>query len=142
MSRLTRQVAMRRLMSGVAGDVVDYGDLEFLLGEQFEAALRHQGARLGELAERIGLLCDVLEVRRQQRVELVEQLLGPGARMDAVFPLMLGSARTSLEAHWQALELRIVECQRLAKRNSDLLVDQYSLMQRVLHGEEQLYAPG
>ena len=142
MIRLTRQVAMRRLMCGVEGDLVDYGDLDFLLTEQFEAALRHQGARLAELAERIGLLCDVLELRRQQRVELVELLVGPGARMQAVFPLMIGSARASLERHWQALELRLIECRRMAKRNSDLLVDQHSLMQRVLHGEEQLYAPG
>ncbi len=142
MSQPTRQEAMRRLICGVAGDVVDYGDLEFLLGEQFDAALRHQNARLGELAERIGMLCDVLELRRQQRVELAERLLGPGARMSAVFPLMKGAAREALEASWQSLELRIVECRRLGKRNSDLLVDQYSLMQRVLHGEEQLYAPG
>jgi flagella synthesis protein FlgN len=31
--------------------------------------------------------------------------------------------------------------QALSKRNGDLLVEQYSIMQRVLHGEEQIYAP-
>lgn len=137
----TRQEAMRRLIDGVAGDVADYTSLERLLGEQFDAALRHQNARLAELAALIGALCDALEARRQQRVELVERLLAPGARMSAVFPLMKGAARAALEADWQSLETRINECRRLGKRNSDLLVDQFSLMQRVLHGEEMLYAP-
>ncbi len=141
MKALSPQEALRRLMAGVAADTVDYGDLQFLLEAQFDAALRHRHAELRELAERIGLLCDALEQRRRQRVELVARLLGPAARMQHIFALMKGSTRATLEAGWQALAQRIAECQRTAKRNSDLLVDQYSLMQRVLHGEEQLYAP-
>lgn len=132
---------MRGLIDGVAADTVDYAGLQQLLDEQFDAALRHGNARLAELAEQIGTLCDALEVRRQQRVELAERLLGPAARMSAVFPLMKGAARGALEANWQSLQARVIECQRLGKRNSDLLMDQFSLMQRVLHGEEQLYAP-
>lgn len=145
MNQLTRQEAMRCLIDGVVGDVADYASLEQLLDEQFDAALRHQNARLAELAANIGSLCDALEVRRQQRVKLVERLaeplLGPAARMSAVFPLMKGAARAALEASWQSLQARVIECQRLGKRNRDLLVDQFSLMQRVLHGEEQLYEP-
>ncbi|MDB5934458.1 MAG: hypothetical protein JWQ01_1802 [Massilia sp.] len=138
---ITRQEAMRRLIEGVAADINDYAGLELLLGEQFDAALRHRNDSLAILAESIGTLCDALEVRRQQRVELVTRLVGPAARMKAVFLLMKGAARAALEANWQSLEARVVECQRLGKRNSDLMVDQFSLMQRVLHGEEQLYAP-
>jgi flagella synthesis protein FlgN len=76
-----------------------------------------------------------------KRVACVDRLVGADGRMGAVFPLMKGAARAALEASWQSLETRIIECQRLGKRNSDLMVDQFSLMQRVLHGEEQLYAP-
>lgn len=141
MKALTPQEALRRLMAGVTADTIDYGDLQFLLDAQFDAALRHRHAELRELAERIGLLCDALEQRRRQRVELVARLLGPAARMSHVFALMKGGARATLEAHWDALKQRIAACQQSGKRNSDLLVDQYSLMQRVLHGEEQLYAP-
>ncbi len=137
----TRQEAMRGLIEGIAGDVIDYARLEALLGEQFDAALRHRNARLAELAEAIGTLCDALEGRRQQRVGFVARLAGADARMGAVFPLMKGAARAALEASWQSLEARVTECRRLGQRNSDLMVDQFSLMQRVLHGEEQLYAP-
>jgi flagella synthesis protein FlgN len=132
---------MRGLIAGVVGDLADYASLQALLDEQFDAALRHQNARLAELAARIETLCDTLEHRRAQRVELAARLLGPAARMSAVFPLMKGAARAALEASWQSLQVRVIECQRLGKRNSDLMVDQFSLMQRVLHGEEQLYAP-
>ncbi len=43
---------------------------------------------------------------------------------------------------WVALEQMVLECKRLNARNSDLLTEQYSIMQRVLHGEEDTYAPG
>lgn len=138
----TPRESLRRLMAGVAADALDYGDLQFLLEAQFDAALRHRHAELGALAERIGMLCDTLEQRRRQRVATVAHLLGPAAGMRDVFALLKGNARETLEMGWHALEPRIVECQRIGKRNSDLLVDQFSLMQRVLHGEEQLYAPG
>jgi len=46
-----------------------------------------------------------------------------------------------MEGDWKALEIKVIECKRLGKRNSDLLVEQYSIMQRVLHGEELIYAP-
>jgi flagella synthesis protein FlgN len=32
-------------------------------------------------------------------------------------------------------------CQQVTTRNSALLADQFTVMQRVLHGEEQVYAP-
>jgi flagella synthesis protein FlgN len=35
----------------------------------------------------------------------------------------------------------VIDCKLAGKRNSDLLVEQYSIMQRVLHGEDQTYAP-
>ena len=41
-----------------------------------------------------------------------------------------------------ALEQMVLECKRLNARNSEFLTEQYSIMQRVLHGEEDTYAPG
>ena len=141
MTQITRQEAMRRLMCGMADDVTAYGNLQALLAEQFDAALRHQSKRLSDLAYRITHLCDTLELRRQHRAALVNRLLGPATPMNQIFALLKGNSRANLEANWQSLEQLLVECKRLGKRNNDLLVEQYSIMQRVLHGEEQIYAP-
>ena len=46
-----------------------------------------------------------------------------------------------MEADWNTLEQAVITCKAVSKRNADLLVEQYSIMQRVLHGEEQIYAP-
>ncbi|NRR31994.1 flagellar protein FlgN [Oxalobacteraceae bacterium] len=132
---------MQQLLRGMADDGLAYQEVLALLEQQFEAAVRHQSARLGEVAETITAKVDVIEARRRQRVALVQQLLGPGGTMAQAFALLKQEARLRLEADWAALEQMVIECKRLGKRNSDLLVDQYSIMQRVLHGEDQLYAP-
>ena len=142
MSLATRQQAMLRLLRGVADDLGAYRALITLLEEQFDAALRHQSGRLGEVAERIMAALDAMDARRRQRVALVEALLGAGGTMPQVFELLKGEARLRLATDWQALEQMVIECKRLNVRNSSLLTDQYSVMQRVLHGEEQIYAPG
>jgi flagella synthesis protein FlgN len=112
-----------------------------MLQQQFDAALRHRAAELGAVAESISALVDVLQLRRQQRVALVQRLLGPTATMMQAFALLKNTARERMEADWKTLEQSVIECKRLSKRNGDLLVEQYSIMQRVLHGEEQIYAP-
>jgi flagella synthesis protein FlgN len=33
------------------------------------------------------------------------------------------------------------DCKEATARNGNLMADQYTVMQRVLHGEDQLYAP-
>lgn len=136
-----RQKAMSQLIRGVSDDLADYGRLQALLEQQFDAALRHQSVRLGELAAAITPLCETLELRRQQRVALAVLLLGPEPEMRRLFVLLEGRARARLEANWASLEAMVCESKRLGKRTSDLLLGQFSIMQRVLHGEEHTYAP-
>lgn len=138
---MSRQDAMRQLLGGIAEDLLAYHSLQDMLQQQFDAALRHRAAELGAVAESISALVDVLQLRRQQRVALVQRLLGPTATMMQAFALLKNTARERMEADWKTLEQSVIECKRLSKRNGDLLVEQYSIMQRVLHGEEQIYAP-
>ncbi|SFU64234.1 flagellar export chaperone FlgN [Pseudoduganella namucuonensis] len=137
----TRQEAMQQFLQGVAADTEAYQALLDLLEQQFHAALRHQSARLGEVAEAVSALADTLELRRRQRVALATQLAGPDATMAQVYALLKPELRARLEQDWRRLETMVTECKRLGKRNSDLLVDQYTIMQRVLHGEDQIYEP-
>ncbi|OEZ96945.1 flagellar export chaperone FlgN [Duganella sp. HH101] len=140
-SPMTRQDAMRLLLAGIADDLLAYPALSALLEQQFDAAVRHRGPQLASVAEEISALVDRMLERRAQRVALVQRLLGPTATMMQAFALLKNAARERMEADWKTLEQMVIECKRLGKRNSDLLVEQYSIMQRVLHGEEQIYAP-
>jgi len=140
-SPTSRQDAMRQLLAGVADDLLAYAELRGLLDQQFDAAVRHKGPQLTAVAEAISTLVDVMQARRTQRVALVQRLLGPAGTMLQAFALLKNSARERMEKDWNTLEQMVIECKRLGKRNSDLLVEQYSIMQRVLHGEEQIYAP-
>ena len=139
---ITRQEAMTRLLHGVADDVGAYDALLLLLEEQFDAALHHQSARLAALADAVIAAVEAIDLRRRQRIALVNALLGPAGAMSQVFGLLQGVSRATLETNWLALEQKVLECKRRNTRNSDLLTDQYSIMQRVLHGEDQTYAPG
>jgi flagella synthesis protein FlgN len=140
-SATTRQDAMRSLLAGIAEDLVSYQELHSLLQQQFQAALRHKAAELGPVAEAISALVDAMEARRAQRVALVQRLLGPQGTMLQAFALLKNAARERMEADWKTLEQAVIACKALSKRNGDLIVEQYSIMQRVLHGEEQIYAP-
>lgn len=140
-STLPRQDAMRQLLAGIADDLQAYAQLYELLQQQFQAALRHKAAELAAAAEAISSLVDVMQQRRALRVALVQRLVGPSGNMLQAFALLKNAAREKMEADWKTLELAVLECKRLSKRNGDLLVEQYSIMQRVLHGEEQIYAP-
>ena len=142
MTPATRQGTLAALLRGVSEDVSAYEGLLLLLGQQFDAALHHQGARLGQLAADIMLAVDAIELRRAARVDLLGKLLGAQACMSQLPALLKGNTRARLESEWQALGQMLLECKRLSSRNSNLLADQYSIMQRVLHGEEQIYAPG
>lgn len=140
-AKATRQDAMRALLAGIAEDVRAYPLLQNLLEQQFQAALRHQATQLGQVAEAISTLVDALQQRRELRVALAQRLLGPTANMAQAFALLKNPAREKIESDWKTLETMVVECKRLSKRNGDLLLEQHSIMQRVLHGEDQLYAP-
>jgi flagella synthesis protein FlgN len=137
----SRPDAMKQLLQGVADDLAAYHDMLALMDLQFEAAIRHQGERLMDIAAVIGEQCEAMEARRAQRVVLAGQLVGPQAGMSEVAALLKAEPRAQLAADWQQLEAMVQAARQLGKRNAELLADQYSIMQRVLHGEDQTYAP-
>nr|WP_176649706.1 flagellar export chaperone FlgN [Duganella sp. SG902] len=132
---------MRQLLAGIAEDLRAYAALQELLQQQFQAALRHKAAELGPVAQAISDLVDTMQARRALRVALVQRLVGPQGTMTQAFALLKNAAREKMEADWNTLEQAVIACKALSKRNGDLLVEQYTIMQRVLHGEEQIYAP-
>jgi flagella synthesis protein FlgN len=113
-----------------------------LLESQFQASLRHQSTQLPLLAEQIIASVEQLDARRRQRMSLVTALAGPKSGMTQLFALLQADARGKAVASWEELEQMVLECKRLNTRNSQLLTEQYTTMQRVLHGEEHIYAPG
>ncbi|MFC0250576.1 flagellar export chaperone FlgN [Massilia consociata] len=139
--RLTRQQAITALADGVQADVRDSAEVLALLERQFEAALRHRSSELAGLAELLTPLLDAMEARRQQRVSLVRALLGPEATMAQFIGTLPGPARDALASAWGDLERTVRACKEASTRNGTLLAEQYTVMQRVLHGEEGIYAP-
>lgn len=141
MAKLTRQQANALLLEGVRLDVQDGAAVSGLLEQQFDAAVRHRTAELTQLAEQLTPLLDAMEARRQQRVSLVRALLGPQATMDQFFATLDAAARATVQAAWNELEAIVTVCKQATTRNAGLLAEQYSVMQRVLHGEDAIYAP-
>jgi len=133
--------AMARLLAGVDADLAACERLAQLLETQFGAALRHRNDQLATLAGSIVAEAGQMEARRRQRVALVGGLAGPAAGMDHLLLLLRAPARHALRLRWAELERRLLACKRLNERNGALLTEQYSTMQRVLLGEEHLYAP-
>ena len=141
MARLTRDQAVAALLDGIQADIQACSVLRDLLERQFQAALRHRGAELGELAGELMPQLDAMEQRRQQRVKLVRALHGLDATMDTLLASLAAPQRARAGADWERLEGLVRDCQQATVRNSGLMAEQYTVMQRVLHGEEQLYAP-
>ena len=141
MTRITRHQANAQLAEGVRADLAACGVILELLESQFDCAMRHRSAELAELARRLEPELAAMEARRQQRVALVRALLGQDGTMAGFIATLGETAREQLAADWAALERLVIECKRATTRNSSLLAEQYSVMQRVLHGEEQTYAP-
>jgi flagella synthesis protein FlgN len=141
MSRLTRDQAVARLLNGIQDDLQACTVIRDLLERQFQAALRHRAAELGALAEELMPQLDSMEQRRQQRVQLVRALHGAGATMDKLLNGLPAPQRTRAAADWERLEQLVLDCKQATARNGNLMADQYTVMQRVLHGEDQLYAP-
>lgn len=138
---MTRQQAMHGLLQGVAADKLAYQGLLDLLEQQFQAALHHRQARLGDIAAEISTLVDGMEARRRQRVELAERLVGAQGGMAQVFALLKHEPRARLEADWAELEQMVRQAKATGKRNGDLLAEQYTIMEKVLKGEDQIYEP-
>ncbi|MCC6069933.1 flagellar export chaperone FlgN [Massilia sp. GCM10020059] len=138
---MTRDSAVAKLADGIQADLAASNTLLDLLERQFDAALRHRSAQLAELAEQLMPALEAMDQRRLQRVALVRALLGPDGDMAQLIASLAAPVRAAFAADWQALEQRVVECKRLNARNSALLTEQFSIMQRVLNGEEEIYAP-
>lgn len=141
MSRLTRDQAVARLLDGIQADLQACTAIRDLLERQFQAALRHHAAELGVLAEQLMPQLDGMEQRRLQRVQLVRALHGANAGMDKLLNGLPPAQRAGASADWERLEQLVRDCKQATTRNGNLMADQYTVMQRVLHGEDQLYAP-
>jgi flagella synthesis protein FlgN len=141
MTRMTRDQAVTHLLDGVQDDLGACGTIRDLLERQFKAALRHRGGELTTLAEGLMPQLDAMEGRRQQRVHLVRALLGADATMDDLFATLPAPQRAPQVAAWNQLEALVLDCKGASTRNGNLMAEQYSTMQRVMHGEDQTYAP-
>lgn len=141
MATFTRQQASTALFDGVRADLQQAGAIELLLERQFEAAVRHRSHELTVLADELAPLLEAMEARRRQRVSLVRALLGERATMDDYIGTLSAQPRAEFIDAWRELEAMVRLCQNATIRNGKLLAEQYSVMQRVLHGEEQMYAP-
>ena len=141
MSRMTRDQAVAKLAAGIQADLAASSTLLELLEHQFDAALRHRTVQLGELAGQLMPALDAMEQRRAQRVSLVRALLGEGAGMADFIASLAEPARGALAAAWSDLESTVQACKAATNRNGGLLAEQYTVMQRVLHGEDDTYAP-
>jgi flagella synthesis protein FlgN len=138
---VTRGRALATIVRGVEIDTDAYGRLEALLERQFAAALRHDAAALSELAVQITALVAEIDARRVERETICATLAGQGARLSGILPLLPELSRQAFVTAWSALEEQIVECKRLNVRNGRLLTEQHTLMQRLLRGDADTYAP-
>jgi flagellar biosynthesis protein FlgN len=141
MSRMTRDQAHAQLGEDVRADLEAACAILGLLQRQFEAAVRHQSAELAALAGELERALEQMEARRQRRLSLVRALHGEQATMASLVEALPQPARARMAADWAALENRVRACKEATTRNANLLAEQFSVMQRVLYGEEQLYAP-
>lgn len=141
MSRMTRQQAASALAEGVDQDLDAAHAIHALLERQFQAALRHQGAELGALAEELAPALDAMDARRKQRVALVRALHGQDGTMSGFIAAQAEPGRAKLAAAWGELERLVVACKLATTRNGNLLAEQFTVMQRVLHGGDGTYAP-
>ena len=141
MATLTRSQANAMLADGVTIDISEAATILMLLERQFEAAVHHRSGELSTLAGELAPLLEAMEARRQQRVQLVRALLGAQGTMAQYIATLAPDPRAAFEAAWDALEQTVRACKDATTRNGQLLAEQHSVMQRVLHGEEQLYAP-
>jgi len=139
--RLTRQQAATALVDGVGEDLAAANAILALLERQFQAALRHRGAQLAELAEELTPALDAMDARRRQRVALVRALHGTDATMSSFIAVQPEPGRAALAAQWGELERLVVACKAATTRNGNLLAEQFTTMQRVLHGGDGTYAP-
>jgi flagella synthesis protein FlgN len=138
---MTRQQAVAKLAEGVRADLPACAAIHALLERQFDAAVRHRSAELATLAGELTPLLDAMEARRKERLALVRALHGADGAMADFIASLAEPLRAEVSAKWLELEQLVLACKEATTRNGNLLADQFSVMQRVLHGEEDIYAP-
>ncbi|MDF3079915.1 MULTISPECIES: hypothetical protein [Burkholderia cepacia complex] len=140
---MTGTGSLHQLLVDVIADCVGYRKLVQLLEDQFAAALQLDTARLGVLAGVIAAETDAIDMRRCYRIERLGQVQGAvlalGRRLLA--DDRHATQRASFVERCEEVKLLAARCQALTRRNSDLLVAQYEVMQRLMYGESHTYVP-
>ena len=139
--RLAREEAVARLAHGIGLDLAGYRELGVLLERQFEAALAHRAQPLRELADAVVAQVESIETRLHERRALVRALAGDDGTVEDAIAAAPAARRAAMASGWRALARLVRDCKQRNGRNAQLLMDQHAIMQRVLHGEEPLYAP-
>jgi flagella synthesis protein FlgN len=140
-SRITREQALDRLLDDIQDDIAACSAIRALLECQFEAALRRAGAELMALSGDLMPQLEAMDERRRQRVQLVRALFGAQATMETLFTTLEARRRDAAAASWRRLEQLVRDCGQATRRNGSLMAEQHAIMQRLLHGEVETYAP-
>ncbi|KVH43258.1 flagellar export chaperone FlgN [Burkholderia diffusa] len=138
---MTRKEAFAQMFKGIAHDRARYVQLEGLLNRQFRAALRRDSAALTVTGNAIMALVDALNVSHDTRKRCARVLTGAERpeSMSDVCASLSGMAGQAMRDEWQKLEAQVFECQGLNRRNAGLIMSQFEIMQRVMHGESNTY---
>lgn len=138
---MSSQALLRELMLDIQADRQDYTTLQDLLEQQFAAFLRQDAGTLGQLADAINTLLDVLQGRKQKRQQLARSLQPAmnGRSLNELFRHLPEPLASRFAAPWQALCQQAAVCKQLNERNGMLLQNQHELYQRILFGESDVY---
>ena len=141
-SPLDPSLLLRNLCEGLRADEEGHTRLEELLEQQFQAALRHETARMTALSDEVLAQVETLERQRDAQRRLLGLLLGRQERptLRALIRRLPPASAEPLARQWQALQSGINRCKTLNLRNCRLLSEQRALMQQQLGQEEHLYA--
>jgi flagella synthesis protein FlgN len=142
-ARTLPRAAVERLLGDVRADLHDHAELQALLDQQFEAALRHDAAALEPVATRILALVEQLDARRQLRDALVSRLSGHDGppSVHTLLGQWPAAQRPQLQALWAHLEQAVQDSKNRNLRNARLMTEQQAMLIRVMHGSEDgLYA--
>jgi len=133
----------RMLLDDLREDLSTYRELEKMLDDQFQAAVRLDVDALRAIASAIDSMVSALEARRAARIACVGTAPGGSVRLaELIFPgPEHASQRAALIRHCGEIESRIRDCKVRAARNGNLLAMQSESMQCLLKGEPDTYAP-
>lgn len=134
---------MLALSRGINRDLVSYRRLKELLDSQFDAAMHHDAVRLVAAGLAVEQLAGEIEVRRQERIDLLRQLFDSDSRasMEQVFELLPEAPSRMFRNWWSTLEAMVRDCKAQNERTCRLLTDQQEIMQRILGDREDIYVP-